>query len=436
MRKKIITAGFIVLLLFIGIIALTQETGKSPPGHASNERNDDAEEEDEIDIYQENDELSEESQTSDEIPEWVKPARWFRSNAGGMALEEIQSRYAALRNEYALVIDFADSEELPHYLLPYFEDQFFTEIRRLYKNTEETRVQWIFRDRKGTARLIAVLFEPENKDNDFIEEKETELENMSANAPLEEDEISPDEDSGEKTLSGFIEIYNEMGLCTLELKFFDDGAKNKIEYSYNKGFMTSAAVFSAGGEEDFSKLYADFFRYNRSSYLRSVERVFYQDMQISPSEHSVIINFPYRIFESAKNDNFIGEQFNQYPEYFGDVSADQDSKIIYTTDNRGRILTQTMYGKDEKVIWSIVNAWNGDRIESILRTEGDMEHLAEYEYDLKGNRILERNYKNGILERLVRTEDGMDYEELYLNGVVVLRAVWEDGRKISENWVR
>ena len=41
-------------------------------------------------------------------PEWTPPgpARWFRSNSGGMALEEIPSRLAAQRNDYALVIDY------------------------------------------------------------------------------------------------------------------------------------------------------------------------------------------------------------------------------------------------------------------------------------------------------------------------------------------
>jgi len=40
------------------------------------------------------------------------------------------------------------------------------------------------------------------------------------------------------------------------------------------------------------------------------------------------------------------------------------------------------------------------------------------------------------LERLVMTEDNKDIEQLYLNNVVILQAVWEDGRKISETRMR
>jgi len=50
--------------------------------------------------------------------------------------------------------------------------------------------------------------------------------------------------------------------------------------------------------------------------------------------------------------------------------------------------------------------------------------------------ISEKNLKNGVLERVVLIDGETEIEELYMNNAVVLRAVWEDGRKISETRVR
>jgi antitoxin component YwqK of YwqJK toxin-antitoxin module len=102
---------------------------------------------------------------------------------------------------------------------------------------------------------------------------------------------------------------------------------------------------------------------------------------------------------------------------------------------RSNILSQTLYDENDSIIWVITNKWSNDRIVSTLKKEGDTEYLAEFDYDSDGNRITERNFKNGILERVVYTEGNTDIEELYFNNMVVLRAVWENGRKISETRV-
>jgi hypothetical protein len=110
--------------------------------------------------------------------------------------------------------------------------------------------------------------------------------------------------------------------------------------------------------------------------------------------------------------------------------------MVFTTDERGRILTQTMLDDGDTELWVIRNTWSGERIVSSLKIEGEDERLAEYEYNEAGDRILERNSRNEVLERLVRSEGKTEVEELYMNGKPVLRAVWEDGRKISEERVR
>ena len=89
-------------------------------------------------------------------PQPLTPApRWFRSNAGGMALEEIPSRLVALRNRHALVIDFINPYELEPFLKPFFGDGFAIELRVLFEHGEETRRQWLFLDEAGRTRLNA-----------------------------------------------------------------------------------------------------------------------------------------------------------------------------------------------------------------------------------------------------------------------------------------
>jgi hypothetical protein len=97
--------------------------------------------------------------------------------------------------------------------------------------------------------------------------------------------------------------------------------------------------------------------------------------------------------------------------------------------------------ENENIIWEIQNTWFDERIVRIRKreyinynedTENYIEYLAEYEYDSNGNRVTERNYKDGDLERVVRTQGSQDIEELYMFDTIVLQAVWEDGRKISE----
>jgi len=161
------------------------------------------------------------------------------------------------------------------------------------------------------------------------------------------------------------------------------------------------------------------------------------DQQITESDNIVRAVFPQNILAAAKNKLFMGERFNSYPDFFGDLFVLKGSRLIFTTDDRGRVLDQTLISNDEEktVIWKIVNTWSGERISKITKTEGDAVLLAEYVYNKAGDRILERNIKNGVLERVVRAEGKKDIEELYMNNKVVLQAVWEDGRKISESRV-
>jgi len=434
--KKIILIVIPILILFGGIIALTQETDEVLP---------------DID--------TEEIETTlafefDQVDEWIRPTRWFRSNSGGMPLEEMQSRFTALRSQYALAINYVSNEELPEYLIPYSDEKYKVEVRILYKKGEQIRTQWILRDEKGNTRLNAVFIEPEQEPEikqevvseevmELIIAEEKEIVDLALEAEESKEELNKEEPKEEakpvikkniKTRKGFIEIYNENLFLKSEFKFFEDGRIEKTEYTLKDNFLVTAEYFMSNNtENDFKLFYIDHYRYNRSYYLRGIERIFHKGGVL---DEPVLVAFPKRIMDSIEKDVFIGEKINVYPEYFKDEYVSEGFTIIFDTDERGRILGQTLYDDEDNVIWTIKNTWKGNRIVKTLKTEGDTVLSAEFVYNSEGDKVLERDFKDGVLERVIITEGKTEIEELYMNDIVVLRAVWEDGRKISEIRVR
>ena len=403
MTEKIIAPVIVILLLVSGIIAVTQETPDRARDFLDSPVNVQPPQEEAEEVEESrDDEISGGNVLPASAPDWVKAERWFRSNQSGMALEEMPSQLTALRNEYALSVGFTQKSSLPDNIIPYYEDGYFIEVRVLYENSEVKRTQWIYRDIRGLTRMNAVFSKPSQTN-----EKEQN--------------------------EGFIETYDRNSFLIMEYNFLKDGKSNRIDYNYKDGLLISCKAFlQEYDEEELKEDYEDFFRYNRSSFLRVVERVFLQERQILLAGEPLRVSFPKSIKDAALPDNLASEKLNSYPEFFGDVFVEKNDKIVYITDERSRIISQTFYDEEGSIIWVIHNTWQNDRIVSTSKTEGSKVSLAEFEYNSAGDRILEKNYTNGVLERLVRTEGKREIEELYLNDVVVLQAVWEDGRKISE----
>ena len=107
-------------------------------------------------------------------------------------------------------------------------------------------------------------------------------------------------------------------------------------------------------------------------------------------------------------------------------------RTVDVTDDGGRLLTQTTYNNRNETVSVKKYAWQGERITSVTTTEGSNIKKTEYEYNASGGKTAQRDYNNGILERQVITQGNREIEEIYLNGSVALRAVWENGVKISE----
>jgi len=475
----------IMLLLFAGILALTQE---SSDGVQNSIRGD----------SHPSDVLSGESpdgfQDEEEPPVWTPPGppRWFRSNSGGMALEEIPSRLAALRNRFALVIDYVAPDEIEPRLLPFYQKDYTVEIRVLYEWRKEYRRQWLFRDESGTTRLNAVFKPPREKNPDdesgdappearetvseteiieneiiedefmedeFIAEESAEPVELAAEtssgeaASLDElsDDAMPEPESfaviaEEEILlsTGFIEIFNEKAQIIEDRWFFEDDSEVITGYFYNMNTLVRAETgkkipASAPDvepelyhDEIYRLMYTDTYRYNRSYSLRYVERLYHQRVESEP----VRLVFPGRVLDAAYDKDFMRDKLALRSDFLENFSVGEGYRIIYDTDGRGRILTQTMLDEKNETVWTIKNTWSGNRIVAMRKTEGENEKLTEYEYDREGNQVVQRDINNGVLERQVYTQGENETEELYMNGVVVLRAYWEKGRKVKEEQVR
>jgi hypothetical protein len=441
----------ILLLLFAGILAITQET-------------DDESVADNFDSAELALDIPDEEQ--EPPPEWISPGppRWFRSNAGGMLLEEVPSRLAALRNDYALVVDYVAPAELDERLVSFYHDEYTVEVRILYDQGKESRKQWLLRDEAGVTRLNAVFRPPKEEPDEETEQAVEPAEELSAEAALqetvpEEIELAAEEESGDELAAaepppddpmpdldspdaiaiaddaervGFIELYNEKAQIIEDRTLFDNDSETHMVYTYNRNMLIKAETYQKRSALPPTKWYTDNYRYNRSYSLRHVERLYHEGAIIEP----IRLTFPHRVLQDISNQAFLSDKLYIRSDFLGNFVAGEGFRMQFDTDSRGRIMTQTLINGNNETVWVIRNTWSGDRIVTIRKTEGDNEKRIEFEYDKAGNRMVQRDIHNGVLERLVHAEGEIEVEELFVNGVVVLRAHWEDGRKIFEERVR
>jgi hypothetical protein len=370
-----------------------------------------------------------------------------------MALEKARSRFAALRNPYCLLVEEGFPPELPDLLRPYYRAPWSVELRVLYKEGEESRRQWLFRD--GPLNRLAAVF-TRNTGEETGEEIEEKIEAEGTDSGETGEGASP---SPEETRPlGFIEVFGDHGFIIMERQFLEDG-EMIIDYIYNavrdqgnfpgtRQTLIRADTRRRSFEGEERALYTDYYRYTRNHSLRLIERIFPPPVSSGAPEGSgenpvavspvsaATLRFPRRSLDSEKEINFVSPVMAYGSQFFEDVQAGPSHRIIYTTDERGRILTETRMDEEENVIGELRNTWSGSHLSKVTWLAGEEERVTEYAYNRDGDRIEERNYRNGVLERLVRIQGEQEEEELYMNGQPILRTLWEGGRKIREEEVR
>lgn len=358
---------------------------------------------------------------------------WYISNSAGMALGPVFSRLA-LREKYALSVETIQASELPPQIRGYYNDTLRIERRILYENGEESRRQWLFKDAGGRTRLNAVLIPPAETSAEEDTLPESAEDPPSADAPAEDQEDKPADTPREP--SGFIEIYNENNLIVEEHRLSDDGSDEIINYTYNNKTLVKTETrlkIPPSGEdaEVVRNLWTDYYRYSRFSSLRGINRVYHDDTPIS------LVRFPHILLDAGGLEKFINPNDAYSSAFLQDVFMNRGDRVVYTTDSRGRLLTETRYDEAGAIIGEIRNTWSEtNNIQSVHWIAGEDDRLVEYEYDNEENRIGERNYTQGVLERVVQIEGDREVETIYMQGQPVLRAIWEEGRKISEERIR
>ncbi|MDR1444573.1 MAG: hypothetical protein LBI94_06810 [Treponema sp.] len=343
-----------------------------------------------------------------------------------MALERAWSRAAALRQPYCLLVEEPGIRALPPLLAPYYRQSWIVERRILYKDGEESRSQWIFRDDAEVSRVVAVF-------------------NTAVIPPAEIPPAESAEGSPEGTpfiLTGFIELYGASGLIESERQMFDGGEETLVEYQYRQipagtqMFLirsdTRRKFLDEEGNEQQQNLYTDYYRYTRNYSLRLIERIY----QNSGAESAAPLRFPRRSLDSKNETGFVAPAIAYGSRFLEDVEAESPLQITYDTDERGRILGETRRGEGGDIIAELRNEWSENRLDRILYKAGGEERITEYEYNDAGDRILERNFRNGIIERIVHISGDTEVEEIYMNGELMLRSHWEGGRKIREERIR
>jgi hypothetical protein len=388
------------------------------------------------------------------VPGLCGEAKWYISNAAGMMLEPAYSGLA-LRGKYALMVDQVSASEIPERLGEFYTPAYTVEIHALYEDSEESRRQWLFKDLDGHVILVAVFNElaPEEEGGEVETGGETETAE-EAGEPGEPGE--PEEE--EQDLSGFIEIYNTENRLVEEHQFDTGGADRFVMYYYNNKTLVRAETWikktevpaseepeeseeepaetpvETPAEESVTAYCTDYFRYSRSGSLRAVERVYHSAGE--EGDNRVRLPFPHMALDAARQTDFVRPVLPISSGFFQDIIIEQGHKEIYTTDTRGRILTETRQDEDGEVLGELRNTWTGNRLTRVQWQSGEDDRVTEYEYNDDGDRILERNINKGVLERVVHIYGDREIEELYMDNQVALRAVWENGRKISEERVR
>ena len=189
------------------------------------------------------------------------------------------------------------------------------------------------------------------------------------------------------------------------------------------------AAFVARAGREGETLWQDTYRYARATTLRVIERKLF-----SPDAKTELIKMPIPRFVEKDNDDrkFVEPSTSFISVFLADTIYEGVSKIVYTTDSKRRIVSEAFYDDEEKIVGEMRNVWNNDRLLRVEWKGGDNERVVEYTYNKAGDRTSESDYNNGVLERKVTVDGSREIELIYKNGIVILEAVWEDGRKLSE----
>jgi hypothetical protein len=376
-------------------------------------------------------------------PSW---AVWYISNPAGMAVSPSPSRLAALRQKNCLALAVVAADTLPPVLAEYYKPQLKIDFRTLFENGKPIREQWIFRDEKGSSFVVAVAVVEQNAESSIAF-----IESYNEDGFIEEERLFDEKETQIKY------FYKGQILTRTETRIWEQIEKplDEVQPIEAQDAEGETAEVQPAREVEFetveTTVYTDYYRYSTSASLRAVERVFQKG---SPDTARFLVAFPPIRLRQEIDPSFVKPASTNHSTFLaGGVPA---SNALYTTDTRGRVLAETYRDEKSGALVEMKNIWVGDRISAVeqkffekpqdedetaeddLEKRGEVidEKRIEYEYNSAGDRVLEKDYNNGTLERTVQRNGDREIEEIYLEGKVVLRVFWEGNRKIKEERVK
>jgi YD repeat-containing protein len=278
------------------------------------------------------------------------------------------------------------------------------------------------------------------------------------------------------------ERYDALRHFVEEGRFRADGSGTVIRYTYSVSRLERAEAFSiaieavdgAAAKTTETPLWTETYQYMRSGALRSVERTPVSSDGKEPAKgatettrFNTLQGVPRLLVTRSADGSSTRTRYDEAGKVLETATFDPSGKrisvaevttnvdagetktasIVKSTeadgtvvetghDERGRVVSERRITADGAVLSETLTVWTKNRVASIETVAGGQTRRTEYEYDAAEKRTMERNYRNGVLERSVRSVGGEDTEELYSDGVPVLRAVWVGGRKVSEQRIR
>ncbi|MDR3301332.1 MAG: hypothetical protein LBT01_02210 [Spirochaetaceae bacterium] len=398
---------------------------------------------------------------------------WYISNATGMLLEKTY-KTRAMRSNYAVQLQNVRPENVPKEIRKYYAAPWKVECRILYEKAKRFRTQWVYKDAENSSFFLAVVnndgagfLEWYDDKGYVIEEQRLDADGggffvsytykdrflLKAEAHLVESVIKPKPETEDKPVEkAQAAVVNEPeppSPLTLpapapqEIESAIDeageivsppppvaGPDPMIALLRNpQGPAPIPEFFVAVTGREGGRLWTDDYRYSRTNTLRAIERKYFE--KTASKEYDRLV-FPRFVLNSPVDREFVSPGISISSSLFPDTPVEPTAQLTYTLDTKQRILTETRRDEEGKLIEELTNTWKNDKIEKITRKYFEDERVVTFGYNGKGDRVSEQDYRNDILERTVTISGSQEIEELYFDGKPVLRAVWEDGKKISE----
>jgi YD repeat-containing protein len=314
----------------------------------------------------------------------VSASEWYRSNSGGLALESLAS-VRALREEYALEVTTIEYKNIPEIL------------KSIEKNASSIIAEYLYYKKQIILRRYKL----------YDAQKQLRLASQFTNHGF-----------------AWIERYDSKRRLYEEYWSFDASSWYKKIYYFIKERPSKSQTFVGNFNQDWLPLSTDIYRYDRTGFLRTIERNMLSD-KVEPGTTEWFS----REVPSLTTVNQPGPGSSGIPSI---SSVDNGTSIIYSLDAQGRVVQEQHKNKAGIIEYEKMNTWEKDRLSAVLITEKGTTTKIEYTYDSQGNRIGEKYYSGSELVRQIFIEGNKETEELYDKGRLLLRTIWVDGVKQSE----